>query len=165
MMPDRSAVRVGSPHVGPVPNGDFGWNREISPVAPRRERVCFVHVGAPKTGSTAIQHFLVNNAAALASAGSHYPIAGRCSWRLAVIFNRDEVIVRGYRHGQQRSWLICDFLRVLGLDQIIDENFASWPEQDANPRLTTGDVLRRVAARDLFMRGNESFTVRGPHKE
>ncbi len=45
------------------------------------ERVCFLHVGAPKTGSTAIQHFLVNNHVALAQFGAHYSLAGRCSWR------------------------------------------------------------------------------------
>jgi|GEM_PF-1793252 hypothetical protein len=44
-----------------------------------RDRVCFVHVGTHKTGTTAIQRFLAANEAALASAGTAYPRAGRLS--------------------------------------------------------------------------------------
>jgi hypothetical protein len=43
------------------------------------DRVCFVHVGTHKTGTTAIQRFLAANEAALAAAGTAYPRAGRVS--------------------------------------------------------------------------------------
>lgn len=44
-----------------------------------RDRVCFVHVGTHKTGTTAIQRFLAANEAALADEGIAYPRAGRLS--------------------------------------------------------------------------------------
>ena len=40
-------------------------------------RTVFVHVGTHKTGSTAIQHFLAQNEAALAAAGIYVPRTGR----------------------------------------------------------------------------------------
>ena len=238
------------------------------------ERVCFVHVGAPKTGTTAIQHFLVDNAEALARAGACYPVAGRCSWRpghhnvaaelrgapnfevrlgtlagfvaelvrarpscailsaedlvlahehpevfvrlrdafaaigyrarivlyvrahgeyvesvyaeavklgftipferyvddvvrlggfpepawsfpfafaglaegFAEIFGRNDVIVRGYRDPGEPSAVIRDFLGTLGLDQVIADGAVTWPERYENRRMTTGDVIRRLAA-------------------
>ena len=41
-----------------------------------RERVCFVHVGTHKTGTTAIQHFLAANRKLLAYGGLYYPRSG-----------------------------------------------------------------------------------------
>jgi hypothetical protein len=70
----------------------------------------------------------------------------RLAETFASIFGHDDVMVRGYRHGEARSWLIRDFLLATGLGRIVDENLASWPEQDENPRLTTGEVLGRIAA-------------------
>jgi hypothetical protein len=46
------------------------------------ERTCFVHVGAHKTGTTAIQRFLAGNRDVLAHAGLSYPQSGRLSAQL-----------------------------------------------------------------------------------
>jgi hypothetical protein len=41
-----------------------------------RDRVCFVHVGTHKTGTTAIQHFLAANRKLLGDGGLYYPRSG-----------------------------------------------------------------------------------------
>jgi hypothetical protein len=45
----------------------------------RHERVCFLHVGTHKTGTTAIQRFLATNDTVLAAGGTYYPRAARLS--------------------------------------------------------------------------------------
>lgn len=49
------------------------------PVSAHGARVCYIHAGTHKTGTTAIQRFLASNDAVLAAQGTCYPRAGRLS--------------------------------------------------------------------------------------
>jgi hypothetical protein len=46
----------------------------------RSRRICFIHTGTHKTGTTALQRFLSTHERALLERGLHYPLHGRVDW-------------------------------------------------------------------------------------
>jgi hypothetical protein len=164
MIPIRDATVPPVPpvaHVGPNPTEHAApILASVAPdtSTPARQRV-FLHIGAPKTGTTFLQDVLVRNKAALRANGLLYP--GRNGTHVMAALDLRNLEFKGHRYAEAtRAWpRMVNDIKSWGRDAIIDQElFAGATEKqvaralraldfaDVHIVLTVRDMARQLPA-------------------